>query len=63
MSFVGVHVYQWSAVSRAQTARLDVSKLAPCSESLHSIAIDDAPAQDSCTVRTKQKYLLTQPSH
>ncbi|XP_060809328.1 leucine-rich repeat serine/threonine-protein kinase 1 [Amyelois transitella] len=46
----GACVYQWSVVTHAQTARLDCSKLAPCSESLQSIALDDRRAGDKFTV-------------
>ncbi|KAI5640816.1 protein kinase domain-containing protein [Phthorimaea operculella] len=46
----GVCVYQWSVRSKQQTARLDCSKLAPCSESLQSIAIDEHLADDRCKV-------------
>ncbi|XP_059045025.1 leucine-rich repeat serine/threonine-protein kinase 1 [Achroia grisella] len=46
----GVCVYQWCVRSRQQCARLDCSKLVPCSESLQSIAIDDHLADERCTV-------------
>ncbi|XP_061728412.1 uncharacterized protein LOC133533445 [Cydia pomonella] len=42
----GVCVYQWSVRSRQQTARLDCSKLVPCSESLQSLALDSRPGED-----------------
>ncbi|XP_026318247.1 uncharacterized protein LOC113228995 [Hyposmocoma kahamanoa] len=46
----GVCVYAWSVLSRRQTARLDCSKLAPCSESLQSISIDERLSAERCKV-------------
>ncbi|KPJ04735.1 hypothetical protein RR46_01224 [Papilio xuthus] len=46
----GVFVYQYSVSSKQVTARLDCSKLAPCSESLQSIAIDERLAEDRCMI-------------
>ncbi|KAJ2939952.1 hypothetical protein O0L34_g6659 [Tuta absoluta] len=54
----GVCVYQWSVRSKQQTARLDCSKLAPCSESLQSIAIDEHLADDRCKVQPYQQVKL-----
>ncbi|XP_045540793.1 leucine-rich repeat serine/threonine-protein kinase 1 [Papilio machaon] len=46
----GVFVYQYSVSDKRVTARLDCSKLAPCSESLQSIAIDERLAEDRCMI-------------
>ncbi|XP_068625771.1 leucine-rich repeat serine/threonine-protein kinase 1 [Battus philenor] len=46
----GVFVYQYSVESKLLTGRLDCSKLAPCSESLQSIAIDERLAEDRCMI-------------
>ncbi|GBP27199.1 hypothetical protein EVAR_15972_1 [Eumeta japonica] len=46
----GCVVQQWSVRTREVTARLDCSKLVPCSESLQSIAIDEHHP-DNCQVR------------
>ncbi|KAM3958672.1 LOW QUALITY PROTEIN: leucine-rich repeat kinase [Aphomia sociella] len=48
--YPGVCVYQWCVRSRQQSARLDCSKLAPCSESLQSIAIDERLGDERCRV-------------
>ncbi|CAH0730719.1 unnamed protein product, partial [Brenthis ino] len=45
-----VFVYTWCARSRRPAARLDCSKLAPCSESLQSIALDDPLGRERCRV-------------
>ncbi|XP_045457144.1 leucine-rich repeat serine/threonine-protein kinase 1 [Melitaea cinxia] len=45
-----VFVFSWSARSRRPPARLDCSKLVPCSESLQSIAIDDSLGHERCRV-------------
>ncbi|KAF9806793.1 hypothetical protein SFRURICE_009480 [Spodoptera frugiperda] len=44
----GVCVYQWSVRTKQQCARLDCSKLVPCSESLQSIALDEHLTEDKC---------------
>lgn len=46
----GVCVYQWSVRTKEQCARLDCSKLVPCSESLQSIALDEHLTEDKCRV-------------
>ncbi|XP_063898870.1 leucine-rich repeat serine/threonine-protein kinase 1 [Helicoverpa armigera] len=46
----GVCVYQWSVGCKQQCARLDCSKLVPCSESLQSIALDEHLTEDKCRV-------------
>ncbi|CAH2217065.1 jg22908, partial [Pararge aegeria aegeria] len=46
----GVFVYAWCAQTRRATARLDCSKLAPCSESLQSIALDEKLNEERCRV-------------
>ncbi|KAJ8705805.1 hypothetical protein PYW08_012851 [Mythimna loreyi] len=46
----GVCVYQWSVRTKQQCARLDCSKLVPCSESLQSIALDEHLTEDKCRV-------------
>ncbi|KAG6439771.1 hypothetical protein O3G_MSEX001064, partial [Manduca sexta] len=46
----GVCVYQYSVRTRTQTARLDCSKLVPCSESLQSIAIEEHLNEVLCRV-------------
>ncbi|CAG9574165.1 unnamed protein product [Danaus chrysippus] len=43
-------VYSWCVRSRRVLCRLDCSKLAPCSESLQSIAIEDTPGRERCRV-------------
>ncbi|XP_046975207.1 leucine-rich repeat serine/threonine-protein kinase 1 [Vanessa cardui] len=45
-----VFVYAWCARTRSPTARLDCSKLVPCSESLQSIAIDEHLGVERCRV-------------
>ncbi|XP_072941247.1 leucine-rich repeat serine/threonine-protein kinase 1 [Epargyreus clarus] len=46
----GTCVYAYCARTRRVTARLDCGKLAPCSESLQSIAIDEHLAEERCRV-------------
>ncbi|XP_022818770.1 leucine-rich repeat serine/threonine-protein kinase 1 [Spodoptera litura] len=46
----GVCVYQWSVRTKEQCARLDCSKLVPCSESLQSISLDEHLTEDKCRV-------------
>ncbi|XP_069363530.1 leucine-rich repeat serine/threonine-protein kinase 1 isoform X1 [Maniola hyperantus] len=46
----GVFVYAWCAQTRRASARLDCSKLAPCSESLQSIALDERLNEERCRV-------------
>ncbi|XP_075989581.1 leucine-rich repeat kinase isoform X2 [Anticarsia gemmatalis] len=46
----GVCVYQWSVRTKQQCARLDCSKLVPCSESLQSISLDSHLTEDKCRV-------------
>ncbi|KAJ0169751.1 hypothetical protein K1T71_014357 [Dendrolimus kikuchii] len=46
----GVCVYQYSVRCRERLARLDCSKLVPCSESLQSISIEEHLSEDRCRV-------------
>ncbi|KAH9638644.1 hypothetical protein HF086_007778 [Spodoptera exigua] len=65
----GVCVYQWSVRTKQQCARLDCSKLVPCSESLQSIALDEHLSEDKCrnsnTTNTHNGYycLLWRTQH
>ncbi|XP_052745709.1 leucine-rich repeat serine/threonine-protein kinase 1 isoform X2 [Bicyclus anynana] len=56
----GVFVYAWCAQTRRASARLDCSKLAPCSESLQSIALDECLNEERCrTCRCQVTALCT----
>ncbi|CAG4936619.1 unnamed protein product [Parnassius apollo] len=48
--YPGVFVYQYSVTTKQLSAKLDCSKLVPCSESLQSIAIDERLAEDRCMI-------------
>ncbi|KAJ6225869.1 hypothetical protein RDWZM_004414 [Blomia tropicalis] len=48
----GFVIYQWDAHKRQILHRLDCSKLAPCSESLMSISIEDHFKPGSCQITT-----------
>ena len=48
--YPGCVVYRWDPVSRRILHRLDCSKLAPCSESLQSISIEEHLSPGRCQV-------------
>ncbi|XP_076065875.1 leucine-rich repeat serine/threonine-protein kinase 1-like isoform X3 [Oratosquilla oratoria] len=48
--YPGCVVYHWDAVKQSVTNRLDCSKLAPCSESLQSISIEEHLSPSHCQV-------------
>uniref|UniRef100_A0A147BMZ4 non-specific serine/threonine protein kinase n=1 Tax=Ixodes ricinus TaxID=34613 RepID=A0A147BMZ4_IXORI len=50
--YPGCVVYQWDCASRSILHRLDCSKLAPCSESLLSISIEEHLTPGRCQVTT-----------
>ena len=47
----GYILYQWNVVERKILAKLDCSKMIPCSESLKSISIEDHLSPGKCQVR------------
>lgn len=48
--YPGCVVYRWDPISRRILHRLDCSKLAPCSESLQSISIEEHLSPGRCQV-------------
>lgn len=49
--YPGCVVYQWNVTTRQILHRLDCSKLAPCSESLQSISIEEHLSPGRCQVK------------
>ena len=49
--YPGCVVYRWDPLTRRILHRLDCSKLAPCSESLQSISIEEHLSPGRCQVR------------
>ena len=50
--YPGCVVYRWDPITRRIFHRLDCSKLAPCSESLQSISIEEHLSPGRCQVLT-----------
>lgn len=55
----GCVVYQWDCSSRSILHRLDCSKLAPCSESLFSISIEEHLSRKLALVCSPSVWALT----
>jgi len=53
--YPGCVVYRWDPLTRRVLHRLDCSKLAPCSESLQSISIEEHLSPGRCQVAASEK--------
>lgn len=54
---IGCVVYEWEPQSRTILSKLDCSKLAPCSESIKSISIEEHLSPGRCQVCDNDLFL------